>query len=716
MKEYLITLSLMLHQLPALVGQNPVGCSIQSADLWTDRDYLFAGVELSGSLLIQGQQKPSITVELNLVQAETNRTIAKKYLRLDLQKGDFKLPIHPRTRGGWYWLLARHPESREILTAKKLFVITSDEDYKISDRNLLTVHPEGGKWISGKSQRFLITTQPEIETVFIFSNQNAVDTLLLKDGTVTGAITFEDGQDYSLRYLLEKDTVKVPLTTTHRPTLLIDEIDENIEINLGGRIQKPYQIVIKSRVDSISYEANNLPIVLPKRFLPKGLKHIGLYESGKLIGFQWYYIQPNPVFTIDISDQREAVTSDSILLEVAVKDHAGHSLPSALIEHAFYPYFQSTDNGLLHDFNLLTSHNRRVAISKAENEKEINGLLIGAEFIQNSFVSLSNECLPEGITVKGRLTTAVKNGQSLVLATPGTLPGLHYTNTFSSEFSFPPILENNENYAYITGKPPVNKEIVSNKESGSNATLNLLGTERPNKRIIDHLRQLDLIEKNFKGFKRTKNSPEVAETLKTYYRKADYRISIDDFVYLEQMSVVIKEIIPYVFFKKKKIMIFSEEQRKTFPGRPLLMIDGIPVSSDSSVLELEPAEIDRIDVLNKRNSLLPLGYLAQNGVMAIYTKAGDYIPDEAIRIDLPTYVSKSKNELLVQERGTTGSLDLADVTKWWSSDYTGGQSLFKAYPTLDLGNQYEILVGAFHPRLGLQFRRKEISIKYENVK
>ena len=125
------------------------------------------------------------------------------------------------------------------------------------------------------------------------------------------------------------------------------------------------------------------------------------------------------------------------------------------------------------------------------------------------------------------------------------------------------------------------------------------------------------------------------------FHDADHTINFSDYVDFGTMKEVIKEIIPYVFVTKKGIGVFSVDQKKSFPLKPLLLINGVPISNEETIMGLDPAEIHSVQVLNKLSTIASYGNLALGGIVSIVMNDEFDYPGELQRIEVEGYF-KSK--------------------------------------------------------------------------
>ncbi|MBE9512035.1 MAG: hypothetical protein IMY71_14295 [Bacteroidetes bacterium] len=111
--------------------------------------------------------------------------------------------------------------------------------------------------------------------------------------------------------------------------------------------------------------------------------------------------------------------------------------------------------------------------------------------------------------------------------------------------------------------------------------------------------------------------------------KSSHIIIPDEYIAFPVMEEVFIEIVPQVTIKHIKgevvIRVYSDENMKNFDHTPLFFIDGIPTFNQDFVLDLDPNNVERIEVLQSAEIIHPAGsLLGNNGIIAIYTKNGAF--------------------------------------------------------------------------------------------
>ena len=142
------------------------------------------------------------------------------------------------------------------------------------------------------------------------------------------------------------------------------------------------------------------------------------------------------------------------------------------------------------------------------------------------------------------------------------------------------------------------------------------------------------------------NSSSVGEILKqqgvasepgNFYGKPDHTLLMDNYIKLPVMQEVFFELIPGVYLKNKKseweITIADPVDFSIYPAPPMLLIDGVVVHDASSIANLDPELVERIETV--RDKYLVGDYLIY-GIVNVITRLGGFscisLPDYAVRL------------------------------------------------------------------------------------
>jgi len=106
----------------------------------------------------------------------------------------------------------------------------------------------------------------------------------------------------------------------------------------------------------------------------------------------------------------------------------------------------------------------------------------------------------------------------------------------------------------------------------------------------------------YSAYRKDGNGKDSIQKQPPFYGKAEIVVPIGKFIDLPTVEEVIKEIVPYVGLRKQKGEYFFKtfEPKSYYPrdGKTLTLVDGIPVHNINRVLDINPEELDHIEVIN----------------------------------------------------------------------------------------------------------------------
>ena len=111
-----------------------------------------------------------------------------------------------------------------------------------------------------------------------------------------------------------------------------------------------------------------------------------------------------------------------------------------------------------------------------------------------------------------------------------------------------------------------------------------------------------------------------------YYLFGKERISriLDNYVELDEMWDVLYEIVPHVKPVRKKgsyELKIMNDNSWVLPGKPLILLDNVPIFDVNKIMELHPSQVEKIEVIDRTYLL---GSHAINGVILITTKTDNF--------------------------------------------------------------------------------------------
>ncbi len=119
-------------------------------------------------------------------------------------------------------------------------------------------------------------------------------------------------------------------------------------------------------------------------------------------------------------------------------------------------------------------------------------------------------------------------------------------------------------------------------------------------------------------------SPGTPEAIKQdFYGDPEFSIQISDYILLQNIREVIKEIIPKVSLQEKNgkssLWIENGIDEKYFDHKPLVLVDGVPFDDVDQILNISIGDLEQIEVINLRYFLD--GHMFE-GIIHFLTKAG----------------------------------------------------------------------------------------------
>jgi hypothetical protein len=126
------------------------------------------------------------------------------------------------------------------------------------------------------------------------------------------------------------------------------------------------------------------------------------------------------------------------------------------------------------------------------------------------------------------------------------------------------------------------------------------------------------------------------ENPKRFYGVPDFELTMKDFIKLDSMQEVFFELVPHVsmeYINSVYEISVIDAFRNKLDGKPCIMIDGVIINDLSVIANLDPALVEKIDVIWEKYRV---GEYLFNGIVNIISKAGDHsigtLPLNAVRL------------------------------------------------------------------------------------
>jgi len=116
----------------------------------------------------------------------------------------------------------------------------------------------------------------------------------------------------------------------------------------------------------------------------------------------------------------------------------------------------------------------------------------------------------------------------------------------------------------------------------------------------------------------------------------DRLIVPDKYETLPTMQEVFRELVGTVRVRQTedgfRIAIRHQDLESVVRHQPLMLVDGLPETDLDKILELNPRELEKIEVFFSKEKIIQFGITGSNGILSITTKKGDYSIES-----IPTY-------------------------------------------------------------------------------
>ena len=256
------------------------------------------------------------------------------------------------------------------------------------------------------------------------------------------------------------------------------------------------------------------------------------------------------------------------------------------------------------------------------------------EILQNQFMldkllsdkSLSVDDLPDvrDVSLTGKVTDNSGNpvaGAEVYLAVPGDQPQLHIYNSKkdgSFVFSLNNFHGNKRIFAGSSGKGSVKIKINSDFAPQLYPAWNELSFQKNDNSLYEKLYINQQVANRFL-------SDSVFQSSDGYlpqplFSKPDHTITLSDFIPLSSLEEDFKEIVQNTRVYKRKgeyhFQVITPEPSRTLDD-PLVMLDNIPVFNYEQLLQIPPASVEKINVINQEYFL---GTHMLNGVINVISK------------------------------------------------------------------------------------------------
>lgn len=765
----LITLILTFISVIAQENSNPDILKVsEEIELNTDREIYFNGEQIHFNatyLINNAKTKPALSnvLYIELIECANNKPIVqKKYQIIDFNVNS-KITVPFNINSGNYMLRAFTQYQRNLpgfkYSYKLITLLNPGYDPLSSNKQInvdsIYIAPEGGYLIDNLKNTVVIHIPEKFisdSTNYYIKDQN--NTILSElTPNATGIMQTEMVFKSALKYHFEISTKANDIVTTAFPTIKQKGIQTSLSMapyNVNYKIQNRgldqnstlKLSVLSSKFIELLTQTINLTdeetdISISKNQLASGLNYFVLTDEHGIKNINSCYIANN-CNTVDITTTKDTYEPQEIVDIQATINEISH-LPVTSVS--------VTREGTLltdHEYNkglytihpiLLENYLKRCSTIDPELTDQLLILTDNhmkkeqlGQFLINSSKSL--DYIPEirSLTITGVLRNKVTKepvaNHKVYLSVLFNNPQLHiYTTRDNGEFIFSLNNVYAKNDIYLCSENPTSAEdeyellIKSSFPSDipDFSTIPLF----INKNNMDIIKQMYNNAQIQQKFQSNTEGNDIKNNISGIFNLNDNKLTIDPdkYVDFESMEELFYEIVPNVIVKKDNNDYFFkvlDENDYMLIGTPLILVDHIPVFSTNKIMKLNPAQIEKIEVIYKPYIL---GSHKINGIVMLTTNTENFaeikLPQSSTFLEyeaLELQDNRSEFESKISE--TDSATPDFRTTLYWNPnlEFNANEKHFQCKASYSKGT-YNIIIVGFDSEGEKYYGKKQITIK-----
>ena len=509
-----------------------------------------------------------------------------------------------------------------------------------------------------------------------------------------------------------------------------------------------YQIKIFSKdftvkyIKDISLNDSIFDINIATSVLSDGINYIVLIDKNENIKkINSVYKSPRPFNEINIEINKESYKpKETINAYITTKNKSQKELPIVSVsvtrhgtkkeDHGFIPSLYLKHPILLENF--LNSHTQL----NTESQSQIM-ILFDKKFDKNIFIKEINktkvpsfEYIPEvrDLTISGILrnkkTKEPISNHNIYLSILFNYPQIHiYKTRQNGEFIFS--LNNvygiNDVFLCSEAFTGVEKEHEILIKSSFSSDIPSIGTTP----IFINYTDIELINEIYinaqiqQRFCINQDDKLNKRSYSPSFNLNDNKTTIipDNYVELETMQELFYEIVSNVIVKKvKNQFVFKvlDENDYMLTGTPLILLDNVPIFNPNKIMQLDPSQIKKIEVIYKTYIL---GSHTINGIIMLTTNTDNFaeieLPKSATFIEYQT-LEEPNNYLNINKDSSDASLRIPDfrTTLYWNPQIkltNKGKNIH--FNASDRKGIYDIIIKGYTSKGQVYYGKKQICIQ-----
>ena len=590
------------------------------------------------------------------------------------------------------------------------------------------IYPEGGKILRGQSNNIVVRASADSALLMTSTGERVAAVNGFNQGFAR--FTFVPGSaDYVLQtYSAGQPQSRVNLPPSETSGVLLRSVGEgqNIELEVSGspsfynrdlKVLYYHNSKLKKLTSfELDSESGTNLLQIERDSLPEGVIHFSVWFENSLLARRSVYNERDKKeISLSLSKQefagREQVSlgidADSTFMGLNVwvlNDVIDNpwTLADQLNLYGYFPaIYRDLDN--TGDMGLLDN----VLVAHAPRLFAMDSWLLSTEYkprflVETRGVSLMGKAFDENGSPLQR--------KSLSISLPGKNPVLKFARTdLEGNFFFRELEVFTTNDLYI--RPGSDNNGGSIRIDWIDHDLSML--ELPDlapasvseylQKYVDEWKVRQQIDTLFVSETTTRIEQDPVPD--PFYGIPDRSVKMDDYVRFASMEDVMRELVHGVKLRRKgdsysfRVLnvVYNRIAGRTdatyFKEDPLSTLNGVPVFDPNVIVEIDPDEMEKIDVVTKT---FLLDGSVFDGVIAFYTRSGDYPYNDLTNITKTTV----SNDWGIMTTGTGGlnqdPLSIPDFREFifWDAAFTGNEETIR-FDHSDLTGNYIIKVEGF---------------------
>jgi len=542
--------------------------------------------------------------------------------------------------------------SAEIIIVEKNSVLPLIK----KSENSISVFPEGGNIIGNVENNFIVKSDFR-GTHRIINEKNEKITDFSVEGSGYAKIGFTPQPD--VEYYVEADgqprKFSIGKAKEGYALQLKIPVDGPVTLKLSSNSRKPqelYAVVVGRRKIVFSAVANfndtnTSQILIPRENLPDGLNQLTLFDkAGNVLADRIFFIHRNEVTASIKLENNSLGQRERIDVETLVQDNYGNPLSGNFtISVVQKKFFTGSEVMSFHDELLLSSISGlkndilEACTTPEEFSASLDDILTASPRKIIPWVDLlagnkiPRPVIKTSLSLKGKaifkssgnpvpdstLLAGYLQNNMIGYETHTNKDGkfeLKFLLNFWGEDELFYLMEKGkilgDDYLMIPDKEvihePLNKQVSFLKDSIDP--------------YADYQSKRKMVSQSYNFFSGNQKMATFKDLNAQF--EDDFTVNVQDYVVFPTMEDVIREVIPYLEYRKKnntiRLLLPQVNGNLRPKSEPLFVIDGILTKNKNIFLGLKPGDIVSIKLINNPNKLSKWGVLGKYGIVLVTTK------------------------------------------------------------------------------------------------